>query len=81
MLVNGGQCLLSAKNIRWDGCHGYSRFMTSFTTLGVIGYAIISELFGSNSDTHIFGDALEKVRSHEKVSWQTRWKLEHPRKI
>ncbi|KAF9311407.1 hypothetical protein BG003_007446 [Podila horticola] len=34
---------------------------------GVIGYAIISELFGSNSDTHIFGDALEKVRSHEKL--------------
>lgn len=41
------------------------------TTLGVIGYAIISELFGSNSDTHIFGDALEKVRNHEKVSMET----------
>ncbi|KFH68430.1 hypothetical protein MVEG_05245 [Podila verticillata NRRL 6337] len=35
--------------------------------VGVIGYAIISELFGSNSDTHIFGDALEKVRNHDKL--------------
>ncbi|KAF9324756.1 mitochondrial import inner membrane translocase subunit tim21 [Podila minutissima] len=35
--------------------------------VGVIGYAIISELFGSNSDTHIFGDALEKVRNNEKL--------------
>ncbi|KAF9414591.1 hypothetical protein BGZ94_000336 [Podila epigama] len=35
--------------------------------IGVIGYAIVSELFGSNSDTHIFGDALERVRSNEKL--------------
>ncbi|OAQ31112.1 TIM21-domain-containing protein [Linnemannia elongata AG-77] len=34
---------------------------------GIIGYAIVSELFGSNSDTHVFGDALEKVRNHEKL--------------
>ncbi|KAF9100768.1 hypothetical protein BGX29_006265 [Mortierella sp. GBA35] len=35
--------------------------------VGVIGYAIISELFGSNSDTHVFGDALERVRNNEKL--------------
>ncbi|KAF9927580.1 Mitochondrial import inner membrane translocase subunit Tim21 [Linnemannia zychae] len=34
---------------------------------GIIGYAIVSELFGSNSDTHIFGDALEKVRNNEQL--------------
>lgn len=36
--------------------------------VGAIGYAIISELFGNNSDTHIFGDALEKVRNNEKLT-------------
>ncbi|KAG0055488.1 Mitochondrial import inner membrane translocase subunit Tim21 [Linnemannia elongata] len=34
---------------------------------GIIGYAIVSELFGSNSDTHVFGGALERVRNHEKL--------------
>ncbi|KAF9106483.1 mitochondrial import inner membrane translocase subunit tim21 [Mortierella sp. AM989] len=35
--------------------------------VGAIGYAIVSELFGSNSDTHIFGDALEKIRNNQKL--------------
>ncbi|KAF9917322.1 mitochondrial import inner membrane translocase subunit tim21 [Lobosporangium transversale] len=35
--------------------------------VGAIGYAIVTELFGANSDTHIFGDALEKVRKNEKL--------------
>lgn len=38
------------------------------TCAGAIGYAIVSELFGSNSDTHVFGDALEKVRNNEKLA-------------
>ncbi|KAG0284905.1 Mitochondrial import inner membrane translocase subunit Tim21, partial [Linnemannia gamsii] len=33
----------------------------------IIGYAIVSELFGANSDTHVFGDALERVRNNEKL--------------
>ncbi|KAF9434762.1 mitochondrial import inner membrane translocase subunit tim21 [Entomortierella beljakovae] len=48
---------------------------TNYAVVGVgvvlvasIGYAIVSELFGSNSDTHIFGDALEKVRNNEKLT-------------
>ncbi|KAK5828419.1 TIM21-domain-containing protein [Linnemannia elongata] len=47
---------------------------TNYTVIGagvvlvsIIGYAIVSELFGSNSDTHVFGDALERVRNHEKL--------------
>ncbi|KAF9951639.1 hypothetical protein BGZ72_006904 [Mortierella alpina] len=35
--------------------------------VGAVGYAIVSELFGSNSDTHVFGDALERVRNNEKL--------------
>ncbi|KAG0227674.1 mitochondrial import inner membrane translocase subunit tim21 [Actinomortierella wolfii] len=30
--------------------------------VGAIGYAIVSELFGPNSDTAIFGDALERLQ-------------------
>ncbi|KAG0380754.1 mitochondrial import inner membrane translocase subunit tim21 [Mortierella sp. AD032] len=51
-----------------------TRTTTNYTVIGagvvlvgVIGYAIVSELFGSNSDTHVFGDALERVRNNERL--------------
>ncbi|KAG0196448.1 hypothetical protein BGX28_010096 [Mortierella sp. GBA30] len=45
----------------------YTVIAAGVVLVGAIGYAIVSELFGSNSDTHIFGDALEKVRNNEKL--------------
>ncbi|KAF9939764.1 mitochondrial import inner membrane translocase subunit tim21 [Modicella reniformis] len=45
----------------------YAVIATGVVLVGAIGYAIISELFGSNSDTHIFGNALEKVRNDVKL--------------
>ncbi|KAI1307868.1 mitochondrial import inner membrane translocase subunit tim21 [Mortierella claussenii] len=45
----------------------YTVIAVGVVLVGAIGYAIVSELFGSNSDTHIFGDALEKVRNNEKL--------------
>ncbi|KAF9348591.1 mitochondrial import inner membrane translocase subunit tim21 [Mortierella sp. NVP85] len=46
----------------------YAVIAAGVVLVGAIGYAIVSELFGSNSDTHIFGDALEKVRHNEKLA-------------
>ncbi|KAF9173802.1 mitochondrial import inner membrane translocase subunit tim21 [Mortierella sp. AD011] len=45
----------------------YAVVAAGVVLVGAIGYAIVSELFGSNSDTHVFGDALEKVRNNEKL--------------
>ncbi|KAF9186104.1 hypothetical protein BGZ51_002229 [Haplosporangium sp. Z 767] len=45
----------------------YTVIAAGVVLVGAIGYAIISELFGSNSDTHIFGESLEKVRNNEKL--------------
>ncbi|GJJ68631.1 mitochondrial import inner membrane translocase subunit TIM21 [Entomortierella parvispora] len=45
----------------------YTVIAAGVVLVSAIGYAIISELFGSNSDTHIFGDALERVRNNEKL--------------
>ncbi|KAF9580870.1 hypothetical protein BGW38_002304, partial [Lunasporangiospora selenospora] len=45
----------------------YTVVAAGVVLVGAITYAIISELFGSNSDTRVFGDALEKVRSNEKL--------------
>ncbi|KAF9197832.1 mitochondrial import inner membrane translocase subunit tim21 [Haplosporangium sp. Z 27] len=51
-----------------------TRTTTNYTVVGagvvlisILGYAIVGELFGPNSDTHIFGDALERVRKNENL--------------
>ncbi|KAG0319038.1 mitochondrial import inner membrane translocase subunit tim21 [Dissophora globulifera] len=45
----------------------YAVIATGAVLVAAIGYAIVSELFGSNSDTRIFGDALEKVRNNDQL--------------
>ncbi|KAG0369056.1 mitochondrial import inner membrane translocase subunit tim21 [Gamsiella multidivaricata] len=45
----------------------YTVIAVGVVLVGAIGYAIVSELFGPNSDTHVFGDALEKVRNNERL--------------